>query len=274
MVKAIALHSVIPVRAEAKESAEQTTQMLFAETCEVLENVPRWSKIRIDTDKQEGWVDGKMITPMSDTEYRTIQDQIKNSSMVLFPMAYAVSENNGQTIPLTAGTRLLNYAKGFFEVLGVRFRIDEQMVATVPLEMTSDNLFKVVRFFLNTPYLWGGKNAFGMDCSGFTQVVLSLFGHHLLRNASDQILQGVEVVSLKEARAGDLAFFDHADISPDANHISHVGILLDSGRIVHCSGRVKVEKIDSRGIFSKEVADPSHLDGQYTHHLVSIRRLS
>ena len=118
----------------------------------------------------------------------------------------------------------------------------------------------------------------GMDCSGFTQTILSFFGKHLLRNASEQATQGTEVPSLDQAQAGDLAFFckfpaGETPASPVGNApVTHVGILIDKQRIVHCSGRVKVEKIDATGIFSIEQADAQHPQGQYTHQLLSIRR--
>lgn len=260
MVKAIVLHSVVPVRAAASEGGEQLTQLLFAETVEILEEQPRWIRVRNDADGQEGWVDFKMITRLSEEEAAQLA-QADRTARVVMPMAYAVSENNGQTLPLTAGTILPDYQDGQFHVLGVSFRIEPNMVATKPLTLNATNLMNTVRFFLNTPYLWGGKNAFGMDCSGFTQVVHSLFGHELLRNASEQAKQGVTVDSLTNAQAGDLAFFDHED-----GRISHVGIILDSKRIIHCSGRVKVEKLDNKGIYSIEQG------GTYSHHLVSIRR--
>ncbi len=259
-MKAIALHSIVPVRAEEREGSEQLTQLLFAETAEILEEKPRWIRIKNDADGQIGWVDFKMLTRLSKSEEEQITQSDK-SALIVMPMAYAVSENNGQTIPLTAGTYLPNYQDGRFELLGVGFRIDPSMVTNKPLALTTENLMNTVRFFLNIPYLWGGKNALGMDCSGFTQVIHSLFGHQLLRNASEQVTQGVPVESLKNVHAGDLAFFDHED-----GRISHVGLLLDGERIIHCSGRVKVEKIDERGIYSTEQG------GTYTHHLVSIRR--
>lgn len=255
---AISLHSVVPVRAEAREGAEQNTQMLFGELCTVLEEQPRWTHIRLDSDGQEGWVDAKMICPMKAEEYEAHKKALETAAMVAMPMAYAVSENNGQTIPLTAGTCLTKYQDGRFEVLGVGFRIDPSMVITQALEMNQENLLKAVRFFLNVPYLWGGKNAMGMDCSGFTQVIMSLFGNHLLRNASQQATQGTPVASLQEAKAGDLVFFDHED-----GKISHVGIVIDPERVIHCSGRVKVEKLDETGIYNIE-------QGGYSHHLVSI----
>lgn len=261
----IALHSIIPVRAEAREGAEQNTQMLFGELCQIINHKSeitndRWRYVRLDSDGQEGWVDAKMICPMKPEEYKTHKSALKTAAMVVMPMTYAVSENNGQTIPLTAGTKLANYQNGRFEVLGVGFRIDPSMVITEPRELNQENLLQTVRFFLNVPYLWGGKNALGMDCSGFTQTVMSLFGKSLKRNASEQVTQGEEV-SLEQAKAGDLAFFDHQD-----GKISHVGIVVDPERIIHCSGRVKVEKLDSQGIFNAE-------SGEYTHHLTKIRRL-
>ena len=259
-MKGISLHSIVPVRAEAREGAEQNTQMLFGELCTIIEQKPRWNRIKLLSDGQEGWVDAKMISPMKSEEYASYSEALKTAATVAFPMAYAMSENNGLTIPLTAGTRLVNYQDGHFKVLGVGFRIDPNLVITEPLELNEENLQRMVRFFLNVPYLWGGKNALGMDCSGFTQTIMGLFGKRLLRNASEQATQGRKISNLEKVRLGDLVFFDHQD-----GKISHVGIAIDSKRVIHCSGRVKVEKLDSIGIFSME-------QGCYTHHLVSIRR--
>jgi cell wall-associated NlpC family hydrolase len=267
-MKGISLYSVIPVRTEAREGAEQSTQILFGETFDIIEQIPRWNRVKLHMDGQEGWVDAKMCTPMADKEFRTYQKDCQKAATVIFPMAYAVSENNGQTIPLTAGTKITKYQDGRFEVLGVGFRIEPSMVATAPLPMTQDNLLRTVRFFLNIPYLWGGKNAMGMDCSGFTQIIMSLFGVSMLRNASEQITQGELISSLSQAQAGDLVFFDHEGLNDGTAHpahISHVGIVIDPERVIHCSGRVKVEKLDETGIYSAE-------QGAYTHHLAGIRR--
>lgn len=290
-MKAVSLHSVVPVRTEASETSEQITQMLFGEICTIEEQKTRWIRVKLALDGQRGWVDAKMIATLSTDEYKSYSAALKAAAYVAFPMAYAVSENNGQTIPLTAGTRLTNYHNGHFEVLGVGFRIDAGMVLTKPLEMTQPNLLQSVRFFLNVPYLWGGKNALGMDCSGFTQTILSLFGHKIPRNASEQATQGRLISRLSSSKAGDLAFFCHYEEaatqeitsnlkqqSTETNaiarqKITHVGILIDSERIIHCSGRVKIEKIDTTGIFSVEQSDTAHPDGQYTHRLLSIRRL-
>lgn len=277
MVKyAVSLHSVVPVRAEASEAAEQQTQMLFAETCDVIQELPRWTEVILHGDGQRGWVDAKMITPLTPKEYEELVQIKKNESMarVSVPLAYAVSTQNGQTFPLTAGTELTNYKDGIFQILGASLRIDPTMVTEHPFVMSQEKLLQVVRFFLNIPYLWGGKNAMGMDCSGFTQVIMSLFGHQLPRNASQQAQVGQIVNPIPDAvAAGDLAFFDHADQDSQRTNISHVGIIIDHERIIHCSGRVKVERWDTNGILSMESANNDHPQGVYTHHLNCIRRL-
>lgn len=273
---AIVLHSIVPVRTEPREGAEQSTQLLFGELCEMVEELPRWYKIRNEADGEEGFVDSKMVTPLSDEEFASYSAALDASTArVMLPMTYAVSGNNGLTIPLTMSTRLANYHDGQFEVLGVPFRIDSAAVAEKALPLNEQTLMQVTRFLLNTPYLWGGKNAMGMDCSGLSQTVMSLFGIQLPRNASQQVNCGKEVKSLNGAKAGDLAFFDHNDPSSDGTepnnckgdtHISHVGILLDGTRVFHCSGRVKVETITERGIYGQERQ-------LFTHHIAAIRRL-
>ena len=266
--------TVTPVRMEPSEGSEQLTQLLFGEVCQVLERLPRWTKIRSTVDGQTGWVDFKMVTSIGD---EAKGDEAKGIGVVAVQIAAATDMETGEELMLTLGTRLPNYAHGTFEVLGKKYLINPACVSHLEdalqaighpagyrLEGKGEEVCTIAQTLLNAPYLWGGKNAMGIDCSGFTQVVYSVFGVNLLRNAREQITQGTPVASLAEAQAGDLAFFDHADRDPKATNISHVGLLLDKQTIIHCSGCVHVDYIDDMGI---------HLpDGELTHHLVQIKR--
>lgn len=266
--------TVTPVRMEPSEGSEQLTQLLFGEVCQVLERLPRWTKIRSTVDGQVGWVDFKMVTSIGN---EAKGDEAKGIGVVAVQIAAATDMETGEELMLTLGTRLPNYAHGTFEVLGKKYLINPACVSHLEdalqaighptgyrLEGKGEEVCTIAQTLLNAPYLWGGKNAMGIDCSGFTQVVYSVFGVNLLRNAREQITQGTPVASLAEAQAGDLAFFDHADRDPKATNISHVGLLLDKQTIIHCSGCVHVDYIDDMGI---------HLpDGELTHHLVQIKR--
>ena len=269
----IANTTVVPVRENPSEGAEQLTQLLFGEVCEVLDRLPRWTKIRSTLDGQEGWVDFKMVSLASSL---IASSPHRLEAVVAAPMAAATPMDGGADLLLTLGTRLPNYSHGTFEVLGQQYLIDPTCVNITTAQRSTgeadlqqsdlqrSDLATIAQSLLNAPYLWGGKNLMGMDCSGFTQVVYAAMGVNLLRNAREQMTQGELVPSLADAQPGDLAFFDHADRDPKATNISHVGLLLSPTEIIHCSGCVHIDTIDEQGI---------HLpDGSLTHHLVQIKR--
>lgn len=260
---------VTPVREEPAHAAEQATQLLFGEVCEVLDRHSSWTKIRSTMDGQLGWVVSKMLTPVSEEAIRLLGEkrETNGESVVATPMAVVTDTKTGEQLMLTIGTRLPYYKKGIFEVLGKKYKIDPRCVYEVKgdrSEVKGEDVVRVAQSLLNVPYLWGGKNIMGYDCSGFTQTVYSVFGINLLRNAREQVTQGQVVGSLAEAQPGDLVFFDHLDRAPEATRITHVGMLISPTEVIHCSGCVHVDKIDETGI--------RLANGKLSHHLVQIKR--
>lgn len=256
---------VTPVREEPSEAAEQATQLLFGEVCEVVDHLPGWTKIRSTMDGQTGWVSAKMVTPVSEEAKKQWGDEAMG--VVTVPMAVATDIATGEKRMLTIGTRLPNYADGTFIVLEKQYQIDPSCVYEIKgerLEVKGEEVVRVAKSLLNVPYLWGGKNMMGFDCSGFVQTVYSVFGIQLLRNAREQITQGKVVNSLAESQPGDLVFFDHSDRDPNATKISHVGMLISPTQVIHCSGWVHIDRIDEMGIYLS--------NGEMTHHLVQIKR--
>ena len=256
---------VTPVREQPSEAAEQATQLLFGEVCEVVDHLPGWTKIRSTMDGQTGWVSAKMVTPVSEEAKKQWGDEAMG--VVAVPMAVATDIATGEKRMLTIGTRLPNYANGTFIVLEKQYQIDPSCVYEIKgekVEVKGEEVVRVAKSLLNVPYLWGGKNMMGFDCSGFVQTVYSVFGIQLLRNAREQITQGKVVNSLAESQPGDLVFFDHSDRDPNATKISHVGMLISPTQVIHCSGCVHIDRIDEMGVYLS--------NGEMTHHLVQIKR--
>ena len=144
---------------------------------------------------------------------------------------------------------------------GTTCHIGDQKFEIVGEIGETENLAIAARSFLNTPYLWGGRTHFGIDCSGFTQAVFRLQAINLRRDANLQAEQGTTVNSLQESKLGDLAFFDNEE-----GRITHVGILLNHDKIIHASGKVKIDNMEEKGIYSED-------QKRYTHKLKTIKRM-
>ncbi|HEY0896250.1 MAG TPA: C40 family peptidase [Sphingobacteriaceae bacterium] len=249
--------SAIPLRAEPSDRSEMVSQLLFGDHVEILEREEKWCRVRMDYDDYEGWLDPKQLAEISEAEYR----EFGNSTDILGlqPCHRARHEQTGEALHLMPGSTLPGYRHPVFGAGEIRLRLEGEALKQ-RRESFDREVEAVSRFYLNAPYLWGGKTPFGIDCSGLTQIVYKQFGIRLQRDASQQALQGELVAFLQEARTGDLAFFDN-----DEGRITHVGIMIGNAEVVHASGRVRIDSIDDQGIFNREL-------NRYTHQLRVIKR--
>ena len=245
--------AVIPLRAEPNDRSEIVSQVLFGEHFEVTETQNQWSKIRLQFDSYEGWVDSKQYQIISEKSFNalSIDAIILNSDLV----EYVTNPQNVLLpIPMGAALSFLHHSEinvDNFEFEGMR---------TSGVKSKSD-LVATAYLYLNAPYLWGGKTAFGIDCSGFTQMVYKLNGYNLLRDASQQSAQGEALSFIEESEAGDLAFFDNEE-----GKIIHVGIIMDNNYIIHASGKVRIDRLDHLGIYNAEL-------NRHTHRLRVIKKI-
>ncbi len=242
----ISLLSIIPIRSEARESSEMVSQLLFGEEVEVLEVSGSWSKVKTLHDDYEGWVDTKMLS------CEKIGEEV---ALVVSPSA--VFELDGCQFSVTLGAKLPICENGIFKIENKEFRLVDGIVSEDALDM--EEALDIMKTMVRTPYLWGGRTPWGIDCSGFSQLFYRLQGVDLPRDASQQVRCGYDIF-LQEAQAGDLAFFEKE------GRVTHVGILLDNKTIIHASGWVRIDAIDANGIFVKE-------SQSYSHKLLGVKRM-
>lgn len=245
--------AIIPLRVEASDRSEIVSQVLFGEHFEVLEMQKQWAKIRLQYDQYEGWIDSKQFQPISQSDYNQLSADVLvlNADLVEFITA---PHNLLMPVPLGASLSFLNHPEintGNFEFEGMR----------VSGRKPKSNLLQTSFLYLNAPYLWGGKTPFGIDCSGFTQMVYKLNGYHLLRDASQQATQGEALSFIEESEPGDLAFFDNED-----GRIIHVGIIMEDNYIIHASGKVRIDRLDHLGIYNADA-------NKHTHKLRVIKKV-
>jgi len=240
--------SIVPLRHEPSDPSELVSQVLYGDCFKVLEQRKKWSKIRLAFDKYEGWIDNKQYIEITEEMYNSLSSE---SLRVSADLVEYITTQDGQLnlIPLGAslnGLSLLNHQFDGDSLTG---------------KQAKKQLIETAFMYLNSPYLWGGKTPFGIDCSGFTQMVYKLNGHKIFRDASQQATQGEALSFIEESEPGDLAFFDNNE-----GLITHVGIIMKDNYIIHAHGCVRIDRLDHTGIFNTE-------RNIHTHKLRVIKRI-
>ncbi|MCX6199894.1 MAG: C40 family peptidase [Bacteroidetes bacterium] len=247
--------SIIPVRSEPSHKSELISQLLFGETFSVINEQKNWLQIECSYDGYQGWIDGNQFHELIEKDFRSISENNCGISMELSGTAASGSDS----VPIVAGSSL-----PFFD--GINFKIGKEKFIYNGQSITADGktnalLERVAMRYLNAPYLWGGRSPFGIDCSGFTQLVFKFMNVQLKRDAYQQAEQGAIVNFIEETLPGDLAFFNNEE-----GKIIHVGIILKDNKIIHASGKVRIDKLDHFGIHNACLK-------KYSHQLKIIKRL-
>jgi cell wall-associated NlpC family hydrolase len=245
MQYAAAITSVAHIRAEPSHKSEIVSQLLFGETVVIKTEKKDFSEIISVYDNYEGWVQNSQLEKVNAAFARRKPDGYVTEHTV-------VAMRNDAPIHLPLGAPVFRWLRhiGNVEVSykKVYSKMQEERLAFVP-----ENIEKIAYAYINTPYLWGGKSNFGIDCSGFTQQVFKLFGIRLKRDVSQQVTEGEVVGFLQSTKCGDLAFFDNEE-----GRMVHVGILLNNSSIIHAAGCVHIDPIDNEGIINKETKLRTH----------------
>jgi hypothetical protein len=223
---------IVPIRIEPSDTCEMVTQALYGDYFKILEQRKKWSRIRFAFDKYEGWIDNKQYLEIEELNYKELSASGIKLSKDLIEF---VSDESNNLYPIPVGSELNGLV-----ILNNSF--DGSLLTS---KSGKANIVDTSIQYLNAPYLWGGKTPFGIDCSGFTQMVYKLCGYKLYRDASQQATQGEALSFIEESEPGDLAFFDNAE-----GNITHVGIIMEDNYIIHAHGKVRIDRLDHSGIYN------------------------
>ena len=244
----ICLLSTVAVRPEPQPEAAIVNQLLYGDLIKIKEERKFWSRIATVHDNYEGWVLNIQLQKISEAEFADLKQQntICNADLVAF--ITDTSNHSLTAIPFGATVSNIDTFKHTF---------DGHTIAT---QKEKAILVEYALLYLNCPYLKVVEHLLALITAD-TQMIYKLAGINLKRPVAEQAMQGEPLSFIEESEPGDLAFFDNKE-----GEITHVGLILKDNYIIHCYGKVRIDRIDHTGIFNNEV-------NNYTHQLRVIKQI-
>jgi cell wall-associated NlpC family hydrolase len=243
--------SNLNVREEPSTSGKVVGKMTKHNACEILETDGDWYKVK--SGKVTGYVSSEYILT-GDEALAIAQEEVNTYATVTTDTLRVRSEattDSKITSLVNKGEDLVVVEDGDEWALvevddeeGYVYKEYVTLAQKLPTAKTvtelkygegvSDVRVELVQYalqFVGNRYVWGGESLTkGVDCSGFTMKVYEKFGIYLPHSSRSQPSYGTKIKA-SQAQPGDLFFYG------SGSHISHVGIYIGDGKIVHASNK-------------------------------------
>ncbi len=263
---AVVNSSVNFLREAPSYEAELGTQALMGTIVEIIDSTSYWRQV-ITPEPYTAWCNALTLIEMSSEQIEVYKSSPKLIITAWHSAVYSSPSSSSVKLTDLLEGNILRLAdakssKGYTKVLlpdgreGYVPKTDIQDFSRAHARDARDIIEESLRF-LGVPYLWGGASPNGVDCSGLVRHVFMMNGILLPRNASAQALEGIEVASAVECygsprfseyfsslQPADLLFF--GSLRPDGTpKVTHVGIYIGDGRMIHSSQIVRINSLIS-----------------------------
>jgi len=197
--------------------SEVTSQILYGEKFKILSKNKNWIRIKVLFDKYIGYIENKNYT---DSYKPTHKVSILKTSIF-----DKLKKKTKYFLPFSSKVLIIQENKNFIEFEKNRW-IKKKDIKKI--DYIEKDYIKILKLFLKTRYIWGGKTYEGIDCSAILQLLYYYNNKFYPRDTKDQIKYSKSNIKKKKFRKGDLIFWK-----------GHVAICIDDKKLIHAYGPEK-----------------------------------
>lgn len=190
--------SIVPMRSEKSERSEMVSQILFGEVFEILEVDEKWVYVRMLHDRYEGWIDRKMYLEVTEEFIGKYKAEVSVLATEVFNIVVKDGDYGNKLVVSGSVFPFFDATTKKMQIGGDTYTLVSKM-KDVGIDSLRDLIIGYALMYYNTPYLWGGRSPYGIDCSGLSQIVYRMAGIDLPRDASQQVTLGQNYSFLEEA---------------------------------------------------------------------------
>ena len=197
--------------------SEVTSQIIYGEKFKILSKNKSWLRIKTSFDNYIGYIKNDNYTGYYNPTHKVFSLKVnifnkqKNKTKYFLPFASKIS--------------IIKENKNFVE-----FEKDKWIVKKNirKIDHVEKDYLKVLKLFLKTKYVWGGKTYKGIDCSAILQLLYYYNNKFYPRDTKDQLKYSKSIIKRKKFKKGDIIFWK-----------GHVAICIDDKKLIHAYGPEK-----------------------------------
>lgn len=258
MAHYIIITECCPVRRTANSKSERIYEFLFGQIVNVVEQGKEWSRVVTPISAEEGWIENSSVTAITDKQLEAYNSTV--NMMVEAPMLHVKPMESYDTLVLPPCSVLpeYNFMTGTFMVAGTEYQVLSPIYWNMNLLDKRERIFRLAMCYLNTPFVRNGRTNSGIDNLNLIVNALSVEYKNLPGTLDELTRFGTYLSFIEEAELGDILLFSNS-----VGEVSHCGLYIGNGRVLHASGKVRIDRVDHQGIYNPILK-------RYSFHLAGI----
>ena len=246
MAHYIVTYSSALVHKGKSNKTERIYEYLFGEVVTVIEEGSEWMLVHTPFKDVDGWIQAEYITPITDKQYNDYCSDVKMRVECSSLFVKKVNSYDTLLVPTSAVLPFYNFMTNTFLIADSEYEILSPMYWDPNITDIRTRVYRAAMCYLNAPFVRNRRSVDGIDDVNLIANALSVVSERVPHSIEELASFGTFLSFIEEAQLGDILLFSNSS----SGEVSHCGMYLGNGNVLHTSGKVRIDRVDHQGIFN------------------------